>query len=149
MAGLTDIIPTSEVVHGVTVRGISFKAVADLFGRFPELSAVMSGSTPTFFGGDAIAAVIAAGSGCAGDAAQESAASNLPADVQLDLLGPIIRLTIGPKGLGPFIQKLAALGGTEGGPEPVEEKKIASRKFHRPSSGSSTSGAEPNEKSLQ
>ena len=144
MAGLTDIIPPSEVVHGVTLRGISFKAVADLFGRFPEIGAVMSGTTPTSFGGDAIAAIIAAGSGYAGDAAQEAAASNLPADVQLDLLSPIIRLTIGPKGLGPFMQRLATLGGIEQSGPKQGPAKIRVRKFVRQPSGSSMSAGAPN-----
>ena len=144
MTGLADIVPASEIIHGVTVRGISLKDVADLFGRFPELGALLSGTAPTSFGGDAIAAFIAAGCGCAGDAAQEKAAGDLSADVQLDLLGPIIRLTIGPKGLGPFMQKLATLGGVEQSGPPEPAKRIRLKKFVRESSGSSTSAGVPN-----
>ncbi len=146
MAGLADIIPASEVVHGVTIRGISFRAVGDLFARFPELNALLGGTaSPASVGGDAVAAIIAAGCGCAGDPEQEGLAGNLPVDVQLDLLVAVIGLTIGKKGIGPFLQKLAALGGVADGPAPAQQKKkIRLRPFVRPRNGSSLEAGVPN-----
>ena len=61
-------------------------------------------------GGDAVAAVIAAGCGYPGDDKAENVAANLPLDAQADLLAAILRLTL-PKGVGPFVETLSALGG--------------------------------------
>jgi hypothetical protein len=61
-------------------------------------------------GGDAVAAIIAAGCGYPGDENAETIASKLSIDAQADLLATILRLTL-PKGIGPFVEKLTALGG--------------------------------------
>jgi hypothetical protein len=61
-------------------------------------------------GGDAIAAIIAAGCGYPGDDQAEAVAGKLSLDAQADLLASILRLTL-PKGIGPFVEKPTALGG--------------------------------------
>jgi hypothetical protein len=61
-------------------------------------------------GGDAVSAVIAAGCGYPGDEKAEAVAGKLSLDAQADLLASILRLTL-PKGIGPFVEKLTALGG--------------------------------------
>ena len=60
-------------------------------------------------GGEAVAAIIAAGCGYPGDEKAEAVAGKLSLDAQADFLGAILRLTL-PKGLGPFVAKLTALG---------------------------------------
>jgi hypothetical protein len=61
-------------------------------------------------GGDAVAAILAAGCGYPGDEKAEAVAGRLSIDAQADLLATILRLTL-PAGLGPFVEKLTALGG--------------------------------------
>ena len=61
-------------------------------------------------GGDAVAAIISAGCGYPGDEKAEAVAGKLSLDAQADLLASILRLTL-PKGIGPFVEKLTALGG--------------------------------------
>jgi hypothetical protein len=61
-------------------------------------------------GGDAVAAIIAAGCGYPADDKAEAVAGKLSLDAQADLLTVILRLTL-PKGVGPFVEKLTALGG--------------------------------------
>ena len=60
-------------------------------------------------GGDAVAAVVAAGCGYPGDEQAESVGGSLGIDAQADLLAAILRLTL-PAGFGPFVDKLTALG---------------------------------------
>jgi hypothetical protein len=76
MVGLIDIAPSVETVDmqgtSVTVHGVSAKGLAHLLGRFPELRMLMTGQeveTPALMamGGDAVAAIIAAGCGYPGD----------------------------------------------------------------------------------
>jgi hypothetical protein len=119
MVGLIDIAPSVEMVYvqgsAVTVLGISAKGVAYLLGRFPELRKLMTGQQVESeqlmaMGGDAVAAIIAAGCGYPGDENAEAIAGKLAIDAQADLLAAIIRLTL-PAGLGPFVEKLTALGG--------------------------------------
>jgi hypothetical protein len=61
-------------------------------------------------GGDAVAAIIAAGCGYPGDEQAEAVAGKLAIDAQADLIAAIVHLTL-PAGLGPFVEKLTALGG--------------------------------------
>jgi len=119
MVGLIDIAPRAETIDvqgtPVAVHGISAKGVAHLLGRFPELRKLMSGQEVETgqlmaMGGDAIAAIIAAGCGYPGDEKAEAVAGKLAIDAQADLLAAIVRLTL-PAGLGPFVEKLTALGG--------------------------------------
>ena len=118
MAGLLDIAPAVETVDvggtRVSVYGVSAKGIAYLLGRFPELRMLMSGREVALeqlmaMGGDAVAAIIAAGCGYPGDEKAEALVGSMSVDTQADLIAPIIRLTM-PKGVGPFVQKLAALG---------------------------------------
>jgi hypothetical protein len=119
MVGLIDIAPNVETVEvqstSVAVHGISAKGVAHLLGRFPELRMLMTGQEVEIaqlmaIGGDAVAAIIAAGCGTPGDDKAEAVAGSLSLDAQADLLAAILRLTL-PKGIGPFVDKLTALGG--------------------------------------
>jgi hypothetical protein len=119
MVGLIDIAPNVETVEvqgvAVAVHGISAKGVAHLLGRFPELRKLMSGQEVEAeelmtMGGDAVAAIIAAGCGYPGDPKAEEVAGKLAIDAQANLLATILRLTL-PGGLGPFVEKLTALGG--------------------------------------
>src|SRR4051794_37464857 len=60
----------------------------------------------------------AAGCGYPGDETAETVAGKLSLDTQADLLAAILRLTL-PKGVGPFVEKLTALGsilGTDAAP---------------------------------
>ena len=76
MVGLIDIAPSVETVDvqgtSVAVHGVSAKGVAHLLGRFPELRKLMTGQEVEAeqlmaMGGDAVAAIIAAGCGYPGD----------------------------------------------------------------------------------
>jgi hypothetical protein len=119
MVGLIDIAPRTEtvLVQGtpVPVHGISAKGLAHLLGRFPELRKLMTGQEVEIeqlmaMGGDAVAAIIAAGCGYPGDQHAEDVAASLTLEAQVDLLGAVLRLTL-PGGFGPFVEKLTALGG--------------------------------------
>lgn len=126
MVGLIDIAPLTEKVDvrgaKIEVYGVSAKGVAMLLGRFPELRMMMSGKEVKAdrlmeMGGDAVSAIIAAGIGFPGDEEQENAAARLPITAQADLLEAILRLTL-PNGLGPFVEKLTALGAVLNDPSP-------------------------------
>ena len=119
MTGLLDIAPAVETVEvrgtSVDVYGVSAKGVAHLLGRFPELRALMSGvevetDKLMAMAGDAIAPMIAAGCGEPGNKKAENAAAKLAVGDQADLLSAILELTF-PKGIGPLVEKLTAMGG--------------------------------------
>jgi hypothetical protein len=119
MVGLIDIAPKVEMIDvqgtPVAVHGVSAKGLANLLSRFPELRKLMSGQEVEAeqlmaMGGDAVAAIIAAGCGYPGDEKAEAVAGRLAIDTQADLIAAILRLTL-PAGLGPFVEKLTALGG--------------------------------------
>jgi hypothetical protein len=119
MVGLIDVAPRTETVDvqgsSVPVHGISAKGLAHLLGRFPEMRRLMTGQDVKIeqlidMGGDAVAAIIAAGCGYPGDQVAEDVAASLSLEAQVDLLGAILRLTL-PGGFGPFVEKLTALGG--------------------------------------
>ena len=122
MVGLVDIAPAVERVtirgQEVEVTGISAAGVASLLARFPELRRMFSGRDVPFeklltMGGEIVSAIIAAGTGASGDEAAEAAAGRLSIDEQADLLAAIVQATL-PKGVGPFVEKLAALGADVG-----------------------------------
>ncbi len=80
MVGLIDIAPATEIVQAqgkpVTVNGVSAKGLAHLLARFPELRRLMTGQEVQAdqllaLGGDAVAAIIAAGCGYPGDVQQK------------------------------------------------------------------------------
>jgi hypothetical protein len=119
MVGLIDMAPGTDTVEvrgtSVAVHGVSASGLALLLSRFPDLRKLMTGlevetAQLMAIGGEAVAAIIAAGCGYAGDEKAEVVASKLSLDAQADFLGAILRLTL-PKGLGPFVAKLTALGG--------------------------------------
>ena len=129
MVGLLDIAPAAETVtvggQPVAVHGVSARGIAVLLGRFPELRALIaqrqqdvSADRLMVLVPDAIAAIIAAGTGLPGDAAMEAAADRLPVEEQLDLLDAILRLTL-PSGIGPFVERLAGLGSRLGVASPA------------------------------
>jgi hypothetical protein len=118
MVGLIDLAPLTENVtvdeNSVPVHGVSAKGLAVLLGRFPDLRRLMTGhdieaEQLLTMGGDAVAAIIAAGCGQPGNERAEAVAGNLPLDSQADFLAAILRLTL-PQGIGPFVVKLTALG---------------------------------------
>lgn len=118
MAQLIDLVAQTEKVRvgdaDLTVKGVSAAGVAVILARFPEIRALMSGREVEVeqlmaVGGEAVAAVIAAGCGFPGDEQAEAVAGSLSVDAQIDILEAIMRLTM-PKGIGPFVEKLAALG---------------------------------------
>ena len=120
MVGLVDIAPAVErvTVRGqeVEVFGVSAAGIAMLLGRFPDLRRMFAGRDVGMddllaMGGDLVAAIIAAGTGDPGDPVAEEAAGRLGIDEQTDLLAAILRVTL-PKGVGPFMEKLLALGGS-------------------------------------
>ena len=122
MVGLIDIAPASETVtirgQAVDVCGVSASGVAQLLARFPDLRRLFSGRDVAVedligMGGEIVAAVIAAGTGAAGDPEAERAADRLSVDEQADLLIAIARVTL-PGGVGPFVEKLTGAGGALG-----------------------------------
>jgi hypothetical protein len=118
MVGLIDIAPVTETVAvqgtPVTVHGVSASGLGFLLSRFPDLRKLMTGMEVDArqllaTGGEAVAAIIAAGCGYPGDDKAEAVAAKLSLDTQADFLAAILRLTL-PKGVGPFVAKLTALG---------------------------------------
>jgi hypothetical protein len=122
MTSLIDIAAISEKVavagHKLEVFGISARGIAALLQRFPELQDLIRGKTPDAktvieVAPNAIEAIIASGTGNAGDEASEAAAGRLGVEAQFDVLAAIIRLTM-PSGFGPFVARLtAAMGQAE------------------------------------
>jgi hypothetical protein len=119
MVGLIDIAPSVETVPvqgaSVQVYGVSASGLALLLSRFPDLRKLMTGmevdtTQLLAIGGEAVAAIIAAGCGHPGDENAEAVAAKLSLDSQADFLTAILRLTL-PKGIGPFVSKLTALSG--------------------------------------
>lgn len=118
MTSLLDVAPLSEKVtvgsSEIMVFGVSAKGVAALLARFPDLRSLISGREVEAerileFGGDVVAAIIAAACGYPGDEKAEAVASSLSVDAQADLLQAAMRLTL-PKGLGPLVEKLVSMG---------------------------------------
>jgi hypothetical protein len=120
MTSLTDIAAATETVAGVPVYGVSAKGIAILLNRFPVIRQLFGGQeidfTPdliTTLAPDAIACIIAAGTGSPGDPKAEEAASKLSIQIQADMLDKIITLTM-PNGVGPFVAMIERIGATLG-----------------------------------
>lgn len=116
MPGLLDLVPSVESVtlcnQKIPVSGVTLAGIALLIARFPELRDLLSGKSLDANAliarvPDAVAAIIAAGIGFAGDEKQEAVAAALPMGAQVDLIEAIIRATL-PGGAGPFVAKLQA-----------------------------------------
>lgn len=122
MASLLDIAPLTETVSvrgtAIPVTGVSAKGIAHIMARFPEVREMMVGREVSVdrlieLGGDAVGAIIAAGTGNPGDPDHERIAAGLLLEEQADLLAVILRVTL-PKGVGPLVEKLTAMGGALG-----------------------------------
>jgi|SRR5579864_1935565 len=117
---LLDIAPAFEnvpITDGkfIKVVGVSAKGVVALFTRFPEVNKWFAVAGQNIKVAQlvkelpgAIEAIIAAGCGLPGNEAAEEVASNLPVELQLDILEAIGRLTF-KNGFGPFVQRMLAL----------------------------------------
>ena len=123
MASLLDIAPLTETVTvrgtEIAVTGVSAKGIAHLIARFPEIREMLVGREVSVdrlleIGGDAVAAIIAAGAGHPGEPDHERAAAALNIEEQADLLAATLRITL-PRGVGPLVEKLSAMGGALGG----------------------------------
>lgn len=119
MPGLLDIAISSRTVSigesEVPVYGVSAKGIAVLFERFPIFREMFSGRTPdlspeavTKLAPEAVAAIIAAGTGTPGNREAEAKAEQLPAGTQAELLEAIMELTM-PKGFGPFVESVVRM----------------------------------------
>lgn len=111
-----------ELEYSVEIRGknyetpgLKLRALGKLLVRFPEVRKQIE--TGKFdlealleLSDEAIAAVIAAGLGKIGDKKTESWAARLSLGEQAELLFSVYNATVGPKGVGPFVQLLAAVG---------------------------------------
>ncbi len=120
MPGLLDVAPSnlSVTVNGteVSVPGVAAEGIAVLLSRFPALRALLTGrkadvsaESLTSLVPEAIAAVIAAGTGSPGDADAEAIASKLPLATQLEFIDKIVDATM-PEGVGPFVAAFERLG---------------------------------------
>ncbi|MFL9499231.1 hypothetical protein ACJMQP_04155 [Rhodopseudomonas palustris] len=108
--------------------GVSARGVAYILSRFPEVRQMLTGqkvelNLDTLFerAPDAVAAIIAAGTGSPGDLSAEMVADQLPAAAQLELLLAIREVSM-PKGIGPFVEAFEALF-ADGGPSNIPVTK--------------------------
>ncbi len=128
MAGLSilDIRRKTESVSinddsTVDVVGLSFDSIGQLLERFPILFEALSGRLGSGFADlikkapDAVAAVIAAGTGELNNKKAEKVAKDLPIGTQLDLCQAIGRVTF-PKGVRPFLEAVNATFGATTAP---------------------------------
>src|SRR5579859_2492580 len=125
MASFLDIVPptTTVDVYGseVEILGISANAIGNLIARFPEIRSLLSNGPLEFtaekiveMGPAVVASVIAAGTGHAGSKKAEEIAARLPLGTQLELLEPIVALTL-PQGPASFLETLVRLVEAAGG----------------------------------
>jgi hypothetical protein len=115
---LTDIGPVFEDISlgddkSVRVKGISAKGIFYVFQAYPEVMQWFQGGQIDIKGliaqaPDALASIIAAGCGQPNDRDAEEIASSLPAEVQLDILEAIGRLSF-KSGFGPFVNRIVAM----------------------------------------
>jgi hypothetical protein len=112
IAPLYENIPYGDV-DMLRVYGVSAKDILQIFLRFPMTHAWVSGAgidpgEMARVAPEAMAAIIASGCHALGDEEAEKRASELPAEVQLDCLEAIGRLTF-RSGFGPFVKRVFAL----------------------------------------
>jgi len=140
MASLLDIAPLTEtvLVRGidVPVTGVSAKGIAHIMARFPEIREMMVGREVTIerlmeIGGDAVGAIIAAGTGHPGEPDHERMAASLLLEEQADLLAAILRITL-PNGAGPLVEKLTGMGSALGGAASLSAPATNSPKQSKP-----------------
>ena len=120
--GLLDLAGAGRTVPvrgtDITVTGISARGLAGLLTRFPQLIEAMDGkgldmSALADLGPDVLAAVIAAGTGAAGDAAAEAVADSLGLGEQLTLIEAIAVETFAGDSAN-FLKRLESLGASVG-----------------------------------
>jgi hypothetical protein len=118
MAGLLDIAPLTETVEirgqAIEVSGLTARDLVYLIREHESVRKLMSGvqvgATEILTAApDAVCSIIAGGLRKLGDAETAAAVDRLDLDAQIELLSAILRLTM-PKGVGPFVQRLQALG---------------------------------------
>lgn len=123
MASLLDIADVGETVtvrgQAILVSGVSAHGIAVLLSRFPVLREALAGREVSAerlveVGPDAVAAIIAAGTGAPGNERAEAVAASLPVGDQIDLVEAILRVTL-PRGVGPLVERVAAMAGALGG----------------------------------
>jgi hypothetical protein len=144
MADLLDIAPSAAVqvveIDGqpITVRAISFDAIASIVVRFPKLRLLIKEG----FGDDfiprlmlgcaaSIGPIIAAGCGHLADEAYEQRALNLSLQHQVKFLKAILQVSF-PNGLGSFAEELTGLfssiiGAPGEGAKPIRMRSRNSR----------------------
>lgn len=98
----------------VAVTGVSALGIAQMMARFPEFGKMLSGMKLdnldlAKMAPRALNAFIAAGCGNPADDAAEEIAGKLGVGEQLELIDEILRLTF-PRGVGPFVERLKAMG---------------------------------------
>jgi len=138
MPGLLDIAPSSLTVPvrgtSIPITGVSATGFAVLLQRFPVFRELLTGREPkldaeTIFklAPEAIAAIIAAGTGMPGSVEVEAVAASLAAHEQLELIQKIIEATM-PKGVAPFVEALTAIAGVlDAGPTNIPVTKSPQR----------------------
>lgn len=135
MSGLLDLAGAGRAVHvrgaTVTVTGISARGLAALLRRFPALLEMLDGKGLNIdalatLGPDVLAALIAAGTGAAGDARAEAVADGLGIADQLALVEAIAAETFSGDPAG-FLSRLTALAGGLGVQIESGEQKNTSR----------------------
>lgn len=121
MTSLLDIAPSQNTVPiggaDVSVTGVSALGVVTLLSRFPAMRRLISGMDANLTAEsiaamvpEAIAAIIAAGTGTPGNPQAEAIAAALPLGTQVEVLGAILEATM-PGGIGPFVEKVRAMFG--------------------------------------
>lgn len=119
MPGLLDIAESFKTVtvKGVPIEvpGISAEGIAYLFHRFPIIRQLISGKNADLspealakLAPDAVAAILAAGTGNPNNPKAEQVAAKLGAEDQLALLEAIVGETM-PAGVAPFVERFSAL----------------------------------------
>lgn len=121
MTNLSDIIPAQHRVsipingaeHEVDVRGLSLEDITNLVARHPEVISAFDGNLDVAsilkHGPKVIAAILAMACGAPNDEAAERALLSLPLGIQAEILSIVVKETA-PKGVGPFVQLMKALG---------------------------------------
>ena len=126
MPSLLDIADLGETVTvrgtPVLVTGVSAHGFAVLLQRFPVLREALAGREVAAerlmeIGPEAVAAIIAAGTGSPGNAQAEAVAASLPVGDQIDLIEATLRMTL-PRGVGPLVERVAALASVVGAASP-------------------------------
>lgn len=112
ISGFGEDVPISDT-QKLRVKGISAKGVLQLLLRFPDMQRWLSGQTISVTDvmlqtPEAIAAIIAAGTGAPGDPDAEEIASNIPVEVQSDIVDAVYRQTF-RNGFGPFVKRVLML----------------------------------------